>query len=236
MGELIQQWNVVSDVTLNALEANQLLREAGIQVADAFAAYSLDEATATAADLGLPVQISPLSRERFPSQSNGVARLATSESGVRLAYEAVLDAALVWDPQAAASGVLVRRVSPPGVEIALAVVQDDLFGPVLTFGFGRMAIDIWDDVAYRILPLAAKDARLMPEEPRARALLRGYGTLEPPKASLLEKLLQQVSDLVEDTAEVWEMDLDPVYAYRDEIVVAGARIVLRNPNIDAGGV
>ena len=234
--DLIQQWNVVSDLTLNAAEANQLLREAGIQVVDVFAAYSRDEAAAAAGDLGLPVQISPLSRDRFPSQDNGAVHVATSESGVRRAYQEVLDAARAWNPRATVDGVLVKRVPPPGVEITVAVERDDLFGPVLAFAFGRMAVDIWDDVAYRIVPLTEKDARLMLKEPKASTLLQGYGTLEAPRVSLLEKLLLQVSDLVENTAEVWEMELDPVYSYRDEIVVAGARIVLLSPNIGEGSV
>ena len=234
--DLIQQWDVVSGMTLNAVEANQLLREAGIQVADVLAAHSLDEATAAAGDLGLPVEISPLSRDRFPSQHDGVARVATSESDVHLAYQAVLDAARAWNPQAAVDGVLVKRVSRPGVEIAVAVERDDLFGPVLSFGFGRMAMDVWDDVAYRIVPLTEKDARLMLKEPKASTLLEGYGTLEAPEVSLVEKLLLQVSDLVENTAEVWEIDLDPVYSYDDEIVVAGARIVLRSSDVGNGSV
>ena len=233
---LIQQWDVVSDLALSAMEANQLLRAAGIQVADVFAAHSLDEATAAARDLGLPVQVSALSQDRVPSQDDGVAHVATSESGVRLAYQAALDAARAWSPQAAVDGVLVTRVSRPGVQITVAVERDDLFGPVLSFGFGRKAMDIWDDVAYRIVPLTEKDARLMLREPKASTLLQGYGTLEAPKVSLLEQLLLQVSDLVENTAEVWEMDLDPVYSYRDEIVVAAARIVLRVPTSAEGSV
>ena len=171
-----------------------------------------------------------------PSQDDGVAHVATSESGVRLAYQAALDAARAWSPQAAVDGVLVTRVSRPGVQITVAVERDDLFGPVLSFGFGRKAMDIWDDVAYRIVPLTEKDARLMLREPKASTLLQGYGTLEAPKVSLLEQLLLQVSDLVENTAEVWEMDLDPVYSYRDEIVVAAARIVLRVPTSAKGSV
>ena len=234
--DLIQQWDVASGLFLNGVEANQLLREAGIQVADVFAAHSLDEAAAAATDLGLPVQLSPLSRERFPVQGNGVARVATSESDVRQAYQAVLDAARAWNPQATVDGVLIKRVSRPGVEITVAVERDDLFGPVLSFGFGRMAMDIWDDIAYRIVPLTEKDARLMLKEPKASTLLQGYGILEAPKVSLVEQLLLKVSDLVENTTEIWEMDLDPVYSYRDEIVVAGARIVLRSPDSGNGSV
>ena len=124
------------------------------------------------------------------------------------------------------------RVPRPGVEMTVAVERDDLFGPVLSFGFGRMAIDIWDDVAYRILPITDKDARLIIREPKASALLQGYGALEAPNVALLERLLLRVSDLVENTPEVLEMELDPVYSYRDEIVVAGARILLGNPDAD----
>ncbi len=230
--DLIQQWDVVSGSSLNGVEANQLLREAGIHVTDAIAARSPDEAAAAARDLGFPFHLSPLSRERFPAQADGVTQVATSEADVQHAYQAVLNASRAWNPGAAVDGVLLKCIPRPGVEMTVAVEQDVLFGPVLSFGFGRMAMDIWDDVAYRIVPITDKDARLIIKEPKASTLLQGYGALEAPKVALVERLLLQVSDLVESTPEILEMELDPVYSYRDEIVVAGARIALRNPDAD----
>lgn len=230
--DLIQKWDVASGLSLNGVEANHLLREAGIHVADAVVARSPDEAAAAARDLGFPFHLSPLSRERFPAQADGVTQVATSEADVQHAYQAVLNASRAWNPGAAVDGVLLKRVPRPGVEMTVAVECDDLFGPVLSFGFGRMAIDIWDDVAYRIIPITDKDARLIIKEPKGSTLLQGYGALEAPNVALVERLLLQVSDLVETTPEVLEMELDPVYSYRDEIVVAGARILLGNPDAD----
>jgi len=230
--DLIQHWDVVPGLSLNGVEANQLLYEAGIHVADAVAVYSPGEAAAAAGDLGFPFYLSPLSRERFPAQANGVTQVAASEADVQHAYQAVLDASRAWSPGAAVDGVLLKRVPRPGVEMTVVVEWDDLFGPVLSFGFGRMAIDIWDDVAYRILPITDKDARLIIREPKASTLLQGYGALEAPNVALLERLLLQVSDLVEKAPELLEMELDPVYSYRDEIVVAGACILLGNPDAD----
>ncbi len=234
--DLIQQWDVSPGLSLNGVESNQFLREAGIPVADAVAALSLDEAVAVARDLGFPFRFSPLSRERFPAQAEGTTQVATSEADVQNAYQAVLDASRAWDPGVTVDGVLLKRVSRPGVEMTVAVERDDLFGPVLSFGFGRMALDIWDDVAYRLVPLTDKDARLIIQEPKASTLLQGYGSLEAPKVALVERLLLQVSDLVESTPEVWEMELDPVYSYRDEIIVAGARVVLHHPDADKNGM
>ena len=48
------------------------------------------------------------------------------------------------------------EVIRPGVELRFAVEQDPMFGPVIAFSYGRMAMEVWEDVTYRILPIKNK--------------------------------------------------------------------------------
>jgi acetyl-CoA synthetase (ADP-forming) len=115
---------------------------------------------------------------------------------------------------------------PPGIELRIALEQDPLFGPVVSFGFGRLAVDVWEDVTYRVVPLTPKDSKLMVREPKGRRLLEGYRSLEAPDVSLIEQTLLRLSGLAEQFPQLREVDLDPVYAYPDHVVVAGVRVEL----------
>jgi acyl-CoA synthetase (NDP forming) len=111
-----------------------------------------------------------------------------------------------------------------GVELRIAIEQDPGFGHVLVFSYGKMAMDIWEDVSYRILPLSPKDARIIITEPKASLLLEGYSLFQAPNRNLIEKMLLNISDLIVQVPEIEKMDLDPVFAYKQEIVIIGASI------------
>lgn len=114
------------------------------------------------------------------------------------------------------------------VEICITVEQDPVLGPVMAVGFGRMAMEIWEDVAYRVIPLAKKDAGPMLMELKgARRLFAGYRQMEAVNASQVESLLLAVSDFVARTPQVHALELSPVYGTRASVAIHDARIELR---------
>ncbi|MBI4340115.1 MAG: acetate--CoA ligase family protein [Chloroflexi bacterium] len=158
------------------------------------------------------------------SVSDVISRLGGAEGETDLtpsqAGELLAEAGLRVDP----------AVQRPGIELRLSLEQDPLFGPVVVFSYGRMAMDIWDDVAYRVVPLTPGDARLMVQEPRAAArLLGGYGPSRAPDTAAIEKALLVLSRLAEEHPQISEVELDPVFAYPDGLVARSARVVLRAP-------
>lgn len=226
--ELIQQWDIANGLSLTETEAKQLLSEAGISVAEVVLARSADEAAAASTALGFPVVLKVASRPRI---RHPLARVEspplTAEAEVKRAYEEATTNARRWDPSAVIEGVTVQRVMRPAVELRIAVEQHPLFGPVVSFSYGRMALEVWEDVSYRAIPLVAKDARLIIREPKGKRLLQGFGALEAPDASLIEQTLLKVSELVANVPELHELELAPVYAYRDSVAVVDARVELR---------
>ncbi|MBI2172091.1 MAG: acetate--CoA ligase family protein [Chloroflexi bacterium] len=115
----------------------------------------------------------------------------------------------------------------PGIELRIALEQDPIFGPVIAFSYGRMAMDVWEDVAYRIVPLTPKDARLIVGEPKAASrLLGGYGSAKAPDAARIAQAILKLSELAQANPEIAEIDLDPVLALPDGLVAKGARITL----------
>jgi hypothetical protein len=126
--------------------------------------------------------------------------------------------------------IALDAAAAPGVELRVALEQDSLFGPVVAFSFGRMAMDIWEDVTYRIVPLTLKDARVMVREPRAASkLLAGYRGLPAPAAAGIEALVLKLSHAAQEHPEIAEIELDPVMAYPDRLVAKAASIRLNEP-------
>jgi acyl-CoA synthetase (NDP forming) len=48
------------------------------------------------------------------------------------------------------AGFVVQKNAPPGVPVAISSLEDPLFGPVVSFGIGGLAIELLQDRSYRI--------------------------------------------------------------------------------------
>ncbi len=93
-------------------------------------------------------------------------------------------------------------------------------------GLGGILVEVWHDVAFRLLPIEARDARCMLAELRGAALLRGVRNRPSIDHAALEALLMQVSALVTARPDIQELDLNPVLAYPDGVLAVDARILL----------
>ena len=113
---------------------------------------------------------------------------------------------------------------PPGLKMHAGVVADPLFGPVIGLGVGDPDNELLRDVAIRITPLTEHDARELVRSLRSFPLLAGYGGRPRLDVAALERLLLSASALVEDLAQVVEMELDPLYVTADGVLLIGARI------------
>jgi len=127
----------------------------------------------------------------------------------------------------AEAGLTVAEPGGPAVELRIALQQDIIFGSIVAFSFGRMAMEVWSDVAYRIVPLTEKDARLMIQETQASdTLLHGYHSLPAPDRQSIQRIILRLSELAEGNPQIAEIELDPVYALADRVVIGSARIQL----------
>ena len=125
-------------------------------------------------------------------------------------------------------GVLVCEIVTGGVETVLGVVQDDLFGPVVMFGLGGIAVEVFRDVTFRVPPFGRAEARAMIEEMRSASLLKS--ARGRPKADLraLADAIVKVQRLAMDLAgDLAELDVNPLLARPDGVVALDALVVWR---------
>ena len=130
------------------------------------------------------------------------------------------------EPGATIDGVAVQRMEKQGIEVIVGMTKDPQFGPVLMFGLGGVLVEVLKDVAFRVIPINERDARQMVHEIKGYPLLEGYRGQDPADVARLEQLLLKVSQFIEQHPEVAELDLNPVFAYKDGALAVDARIVL----------
>jgi len=212
---------------LSEIESKNILEEAGIPTTHARLAGSAKEAAAVAGEIGFPVVLKIMSRDiSHKSDVGGVKlNLGTAEE-VEAAYNEIVAAAKKAQPDAAIDGVSVQKMARPSIEVIMGMTQDAQFGPVLMFGLGGIFVEVLKDVSFRLVPITPRDARQMIQEIKGRPLLEGYRGQEPADVEALEKLLLKLSAFVEAHPEIAELDLNPIFAYKDGALAVDARIVL----------
>jgi acetyltransferase len=94
------------------------------------------------------------------------------------------------------------------------------------FGIGGVMVEVLKDVAFRVLPISARSARMMIDEIKSAVLLNGFRGRPPVDKKAVQHLLLAVSEIVGSYPEIQEMDLNPVIVYEQGINVVDARIIL----------
>jgi acyl-CoA synthetase (NDP forming) len=214
---------------LTEIEAKELMRSAGLNTVETRLARSEDEAVAISRELGFPVVLKIASADVIHKTDAGGVKLNLKTSAqVARAYEDIMKSVKAKNPGAMVQGVSVQKMAKPGVEVIIGMSKDAQFGPVLMFGLGGVWVEVLKDVSFRIVPLEPRDAREMVREIRGRPLLEGYRGQEAVDIANLEKMILMVSAFVEQHPEIKELDLNPVFAYKDGAVAVDARVVLEN--------
>jgi acetyl-CoA synthetase (ADP-forming) len=145
---------------------------------------------------------------------------------VRKAYDEILRKVRKQYPGAVVHGVSVQKMVRPGTEVIVGTSKDPQFGPVIMFGLGGIFVELLKDVSFRVIPVVRRDAQEMIDEIKGYPLLQGYRGKEPASISALVEIILKVSKLIEENSRIKELELNPIFAYRDKAVAVDARIIL----------
>ena len=210
-------------------ETKAILRAYGMALVDTRAAATVDEAVAAARGIGFPVAVKILSPDvMHKSDVGGVVLDLDSEQAVRAAAQRVRKRLQELRPDARFEGFSVQAMArrPEGHELILGAATDPVFGPVILFGQGGMAVQVADDYAVALPPLNAVLARDMIERTRVARLLAGYRNRPAADMDAIVATLVQVSRLVADIPEIVELDINPLLADANGAIVLDARMRL----------
>jgi acetyl coenzyme A synthetase (ADP forming)-like protein len=189
-------------------EANIVTSAYGIAAVESVTVGNSTEAVSAARRVGFPIALKA-----------GAAGLVhkTDRGGVRLSLHTAAEVRRAFDEMHQAlgdemGGAVVQAMASPGVETIVGVVNDASFGPLIMFGTGGTAVELFGDQAFRILPMTDADATDLVRSVRGSPLLFGFRGSEPVDVKALEQLILRVAYLAEDVPEITEMDLNPVIA------------------------
>ncbi|MFQ5803567.1 MAG: acetate--CoA ligase family protein [Candidatus Methylomirabilales bacterium] len=206
-------------------EAYELLDAYGVSVPPHRLVSSAEEAESAATEIGYPVVAKIISPDILhKSEAGGVLLHLNDAAAVRAAYGNITEHAR--QGRAAVWGVLISRMAPPGTEVIVGVTQDPQFGPLVMFGLGGIFVEVYQDVSFRLIPIAERDAAAMVHEIKAFPILQGVRGRKPADIEALINLLLQVSKITQENPEISEMDLNPVLVYEKGLSVVDARVLL----------
>ena len=214
---------------LGELEGTELLRCYGFNVLPTRLAKSADEAVNEADAMGYPVVMKIVSPQIIhKSDAGGVRIQLTDASAVRSAYDEIMTSVTAYNPEAHIDGILVQKMAPKGQEVILGASRYPKFGPLLMFGSGGVAVEVFKDVAFRLAPINRNSARLMIRGIKGFALLDGFRGTPKADVAALEKLLVCLSNLVVENPEIKELDINPLLVHPQEqgATVADCRFIL----------
>jgi len=212
---------------LSEPESKDVLAAYGIAVVAARTAATIDEALSAAEAIGYPVALKVLSPDiSHKSDVGGVALDLDSAAAVRAAARRMQQRLAQLAPQARLQGYSVQQMArrPEAHELIVGVTTDPVFGPVILFGQGGVAVEVLDDHAVALPPLNVVLARDMISRTRVARLLAGYRNRKPADLDAIVRTLMQVSQLVADLPELVELDINPLLADASGAIALDARI------------
>ena len=212
---------------LTEVESKELLTQWGIPVVEAKLARTKKEAISLSKEMGFPVVLKIISPDIIhKSDAGGVKLGLANATQVGKAYTEIMSSIKEKYSPAQIQGVSVQKMVPAGIEVIIGMSKDAQFGPVLMFGLGGVLVEVLKDVSFRIVPLTRGDASEMIKEIKGYPILQGYRGKEPANITALEELIIKVSEFVEQNPQIKELDLNPIFAYKDKAIAVDARIVV----------
>lgn len=113
-----------------------------------------------------------------------------------------------------------------GVELAMGLVRDPVFGPLVMVAAGGVATDVLDDRVFLMPPLTARDAVRAVRGLRVWPLLEGFRGRPPVDRRAIEEVAMALGRLALEVPEVAELDLNPVLARATGVALVDVKLRL----------
>lgn len=218
---VVRRWRgrLAQAAPLDESEAMALLADYGIGTVPTRVVENADEAVDAAADLGFPVALkTAMPGIAHKSDVGGVKLGLANGRAVQLAYR---DLAARLGPRC-----VVAAMADKGVEMALGMVRDAQFGPLVMVGAGGVLIELLRDTVYAVPPCDPTEARRMINRLRSRRLLDGLRGGPKGNVEALAGAIAHLSVLALDLGDlITEIDVNPIVVGPRNAVAVDALVV-----------
>jgi acetyltransferase len=213
--------------SLSEPEGKELLVCYNIPVALNFVATTATEAAEFAEKTGFPVVMKIASPDiGHKTDVGGVVLNIRSKEQAREAFDKITASVRQHRPDARIDGILVEKMISKKFELLVGAKKDPIFGPVIAFGLGGTAVEVFQDINLGLPPLNMALARRIIERTKIFQLLQGYRGQPGVDLDELQFLLVKFAYLVMDFPEIKEIDINPFVMDEQGGVVLDSHIVL----------
>ncbi|MEW5837774.1 MAG: bifunctional acetate--CoA ligase family protein/GNAT family N-acetyltransferase [Pseudomonadota bacterium] len=226
---IMQQARSSGRKVLSLRESKAILSAFRIPNHPSVLARDANEAMIVAESLGYPLALKISAVGLTHKTDVGGVRLnVQSAQSVRHQVQDMLDRVRAAHPDVEVEGVTLERMAEVGHvrELLVGVQRDPVFGPVIAFGMGGVAVEVLHDRALALPPLNPLLAQRLMQRTRAAQMLGAFRGAPPVSNDSLQQILLRISEMVCELPEIAGLDINPLMAGEHGVLAVDARIEL----------
>lgn len=204
---------------LSDLESLELMASFGIDVVATTVVDTVDAAVDAARRTGYPVVLKTAEGIAHKTEVGGVITRVGDDEGVRGAY---------GELSGIGPRVAVQATAPHGVEMAVGLTRDEVFGPVVMVAAGGVLVELIDDRCVALAPVSPAGARALLDGLAIRRLLDGFRGRPGVSIDALIAAIVAVGAIGHHLGDmIHSLDLNPVIAHSNGCVAVDALVAKR---------
>jgi acetyltransferase len=196
-------------------------------------ARSPEEALVLAVSMGFPIAMKIYSEDiSHKSDVGGVKLNIGNAADVRGAFRSLMERVQAKRPDADLQGATIEPMyrTANGREVMVGVLNDPVFGPVISFGAGGTWVEVMKDAAIAIPPLNDRLARNLIRRTKIAKSLGEFRNMPAADTDALVDVLLRVSNMACELPWLQEMDINPLILDERGAIAVDARIVVGVPH------
>jgi acyl-CoA synthetase (NDP forming) len=214
------------DRTIGERESRSIVERYGVAFPRQEVARSAEAAVAAAERIAGPVVLK-LSADWMPHKSEHGAVLVglRGEAEVTSGFRRLADIAERVGPAGIVPDILVQQMIPAGLELACGAFRDPAFGPMVSIGLGGVLVEILAESRLGLVPVSEPTAERLLSGVAGGRLLSGPRGLPAAAVRSLVRTICGLSRLMEDEANIREVDLNPLIVDGERVIAVDALVV-----------
>ncbi len=217
---------------LTTTESKEILKAFLIPISECKEARTKEDAIIIARNIGFPLVMKINSPDiSHKQEAHGVAINITNEQTVQETFDKLLNSAKQIFPNAHILGVTLEPMikSSNDRELMIGVINDKVFGPVISFGGGGIFVEINKDQALALPPLNKFLAERLIARTKIAEALKKFRNMPPVNIDIVINILLRVSEMICALPHIQEMDINPIIVNDKNAIAVDARIVIQKP-------
>ena len=218
---IVAKWaqRLQAEGPLDEVESLELIGDFGIPVARSIRIADLDELMNAADDMGYPLALK-ITGHPHKTEAGGVILGIGDELALISTYKRMA--------RSFGREVVVQQMAPSGVEVALGVVRDEQFGPVVVVGAGGVLVEILRDRTLALPPLDEVRGHRLLDRLKMRPVLDGFRGAEPADVDSLVDAIARLGELATSLGDhLNALDVNPLIVHPGGAVAVDALVLPR---------